>query len=884
MNPARATEIDITSELAQLERSNVRALFSAERFGADRRRGMFELALPGGWRTSIANPWVHYEPAELDLPEQGWKIHISTVEMISMQVLSIVAEICFASGTAFKHLASAGELRAANSKYTDRGAAGKFVTIYPTTVEEFNALLSALDRQLSGLPGPYILSDVRFGDGPVYVRYGAFREMRSVSDSGDEILCIRRPDGELVEDRRAPELHVPDFAPIPESISRIVSERLNPSGSELNDLLGDLNPEGALHFSNAGGVYLLRASSDATQYVMKEGRKYAAWDPRGVDAFDRTLAEYSNLKMLEPTGVAPKPIALRIVENHAFLIEEHIEGRNLHSWMASEYPFSYQYSLDDYEKKAMKVLGSLGAAVEAVHQRGFAVMDLQPFNVIVTPGETVRLIDFESCCSLRVSDASAIVGTPGYIPKVSHSALARDSYAMLQLAIGLFYPLAPVAAISDDEIPNLMRMIGSLFSADTTALIDDLFASANSVITPGLAIGRPMRGTPGTKLVRLIEDLTDGIHQLRDGDEVLRTLYPLSDAMPGSMGELSIESGLSGIMLALGPGDPFADADLAVLKKAATRTPIAAPGLMSGATGVSAMLATRGEPAAARELYGRRHRLPRGSKNISLRNGVSGELVGALALARSTRDSSIAVEAHEWVGVLLGMINDPPDRLEQAGSSTAKALGLVHGWSGAAVALCMAAREFDNDKLFEAARIAIELDMANMVTAPDGSLQADDGFRMMPYVADGSAGLGIALTAIPRDYRRDGDDDILRRIATACRVRACVSAGLLHGRAGLVLTLSVLGSDLGDSSEVLLGEQLPLLRPFLVAGVDHSLFIPANDNRRLCLDFSQGTAGLLLGLKAIERGVAGRPHFESMFGLVGDLSSDESYDRVRATS
>ena len=849
-------------------RNHLRPLFDAERFGPDRSRDAFHVGLPTGWRTLASSPWTYHEPAGVILPEQGWKIHISTTALVASQALTLVSDVCIEHGVAFKHLTSFGELHTANAKYADRGSAGKFITIYPATIEAFDLLLSALDRRLAGLPGPYILSDVRIGTGPVFARYGAFEEMRAAGDAGEEILCVRRPDGTLEEDRREPVLHVPDYVDVPSSISEYVAERLNPSDSGLSGLLGDLQAESALHFSNGGGVYRLQSASGDEYFVMKEGRRHAAWDFRGVDAFDRVLYEHANLKILESTGATPRPAALKIVEDHAFLIEEHIAGRSLYSWVAAEYPFSYSYRPEDYEPRALEVFKKLTSAVDAVHARGMAVMDLHPFNVIVTAEGTVKLIDLESCCPLAASDAPAFVGTPGYMPKGPHTPRERDDYAMLQLAIALFYPVASVASISDDVIRVLCAHIESLFSKNVTALIQNLFGSVRHLMVPGLSAGLHMDEGRPEELPELVENLSEGIRLLRD-ETATRLPYPLSGVMPGSFAELSIESGLSGIMLALGERDRNADEDLRVLRDAATTARIVSAGLLSGATGVALVLASRGEQEAAHELFHRRRPLAV-PQNISLRNGVAGELTGSLLLLRYTNDKRTASVAGEWLDELTQLVAEPPAQLSSAGSSTSIALGLIHGWSGAATALCLAARTLDRPDLFSVARSAIELDLPNMIRAPDGSLQADDGDRMMPYVGDGSAGLGLALSAIPPAYRRPGDDEILRDVRLACRARVCVSAGLLHGRMGLLLTMAVLGDQLGIESQDMLREELPLLRPFLFgAGAQKAIVVPAEDNRRLSLDLSQGAAGWIVALKTVEALAAHDPSVSPLRHFLG---------------
>jgi hypothetical protein len=57
-----------------------------------------------------------------------------------------------------------------NGKYAPRGSSGKIVTIYPADEVACERILADLGQLLDGEPGPYILGDLRYGAGPLYVR------------------------------------------------------------------------------------------------------------------------------------------------------------------------------------------------------------------------------------------------------------------------------------------------------------------------------------------------------------------------------------------------------------------------------------------------------------------------------------------------------------------------------------------------------------------------------------------------------------------------------------------------------------------------------------------------------------------------------------------
>ena len=84
-----------------------------------------------------------------------------------------------------------------NAKYAPRGASGKVVTIYPQDEAACERILAELDAILDGAPGPYILSDLRYGAGPLYVRYGGFTERHCLGPRGEMVPAIEDPAGTL---------------------------------------------------------------------------------------------------------------------------------------------------------------------------------------------------------------------------------------------------------------------------------------------------------------------------------------------------------------------------------------------------------------------------------------------------------------------------------------------------------------------------------------------------------------------------------------------------------------------------------------------------------------------------------------------------------------
>ena len=157
-------------------------------------------AVPDGWRRNEQDDWLVYRPEDVTLPGQGWKVHVAACLDNADEVLGIVWDYAVSRRLAFKYLRGRHIMLKCNAKYAHRGSSGKLVTLYPTDEAQLELVLKELGDLLDGQPGPYILSDLRWGDGPLHVRYGAFTEPRHVVERGVLRPAIVDDAGRLVAD------------------------------------------------------------------------------------------------------------------------------------------------------------------------------------------------------------------------------------------------------------------------------------------------------------------------------------------------------------------------------------------------------------------------------------------------------------------------------------------------------------------------------------------------------------------------------------------------------------------------------------------------------------------------------------------------------------
>ncbi|WP_233358571.1 class III lanthionine synthetase LanKC [Thermomonospora amylolytica] len=371
-----------------------RFFYDAPKVGRATEFAIAHRPLPDGWRQIPGDEWMNYEPPVSRIPLQGWKVHVSGCAESADTVLERTWEYCVPRGIAFKHLRGPGTLRMRNAKYAPRGASGKLVTIYPADEAELARIIAELGAGLAGLPGPYILSDLRIGDGPLYVRYGGFARRRVLDERGDLVPAMENGDGELVPDRRGPVFTVPEWVTLPACLEPHLAARAATTVADLPYRI-----EQALHFSNGGGVYAGTDTRNGRQVILKEARPHAGLAADGADAVSRLQRERDMLEHLAGIDGVPEMIDYFVLGEHHFLVQERIEGRTLNTFFAERHPL-LDPELDPgkvagYTAWALRIHRGVQRLVEAVHERGAVYHDLHMFNIMVRPDDTVALIDFE---------------------------------------------------------------------------------------------------------------------------------------------------------------------------------------------------------------------------------------------------------------------------------------------------------------------------------------------------------------------------------------------------------------------------------------------------------------------------------------------------------
>jgi hypothetical protein len=417
--------------------------------------------LPAGWERQTRGEWLGFAPADPDVPLQGWKIHVSAALDNAERVLATVWDYCVELDVPFKFLRSPGVLLMRNSKYAPRAAAGKLATIYPQDTEQLAQILAQLGYQLRGEEGPYILSDLRWGPGPLYVRYGAFVERLCVAPGGDLVPALADPDGRLVPDTRTPVFTVPPWVTLPDFLVPHLAARNSATVADLPYRI-----DGVEHFSNGGGLYFGTDTRTGEPVVLKEARPYAGLDATGADAVRRLEREHEALRRLAGVPGIPRVHDLLDLGEHRFLVLERVAGTSLNRCVVQRYPLTDPNADEDafavYTRWALAVHAQVARTVSAIHRRGIVHGDLHLFNVMVRPDDSVVLLDFE--VSSEVTDA-VVPGlrNQGFAAPVDRTGTELDRYALACLGLALFLPLTSLLWLDRDKVYEFAEVIRRRF-------------------------------------------------------------------------------------------------------------------------------------------------------------------------------------------------------------------------------------------------------------------------------------------------------------------------------------------------------------------------------------------------------------------------------------
>jgi serine/threonine protein kinase len=800
--------------------------------------------VPDGWHAGRTGDWLTLTPlgadgAPLPAPAQGWKVHSSATAAHAERIAEIVWDYCVPRRIPFKFVPGPHLLHLRNAKYAGRDTSGKFVTVYPADEERLRQVLEELGALLKGFEGPYILTDLRWYDGPLYVRHGAFARRYVVDERGSLVLAVEDGEGRLVPDRRTPSFQVPEWVTLPEFLRPHLEARNTTT-------VGDLpyRIEKALHFSNGGGVYAGTDTRDGRRVVLKEARPHAGLAADGADAVARLERERAALERVAGTGVVPEVRDWFTLGEHRFLVMDHLEGRPLNSFFAERHPLLTAdpdpAAVAAYTAWALRIHRAVERAVAAVHAKGLVFNDLHVFNIMVVPDdETVYLIDFEAAAPVA-ENARQTVAHPGFFAPPGRRGRDVDHYALACLRLALFLPVTTLFVVDRGKAAHLADVIAEQFPDVPRTFLDEAVAEITRG-TPGRGRSAPPV-VPGDwpysrdSMVKAI--LASATPERHD------RLFPGDIAQFSDGGGLGLAHGAAGVLYALAAcgAARYEEGERWLLDRTAPPPPGTPLGLYDGLAGVALVLDRLGHRQRALDLVDGILRENWHNLSSDLHGGLAGLGLVLGRLAGTTGERRLGDRAAEAADILVRRLAEPvPD-------TPRRRAGLMRGAAGPALFLIRRYEETGEPRLLTAAAEALRRDLARCVRQEaTGGLEVDEGWRTLPYLGDGSAGIGLVLDDyLAHGADPDGEFERARAgILTAATSRFYAQPGLFQGRAGMVLHLA--RSSAPGATAERLAQQIAGLGWFAM-DYQGQLAFPGHQMMRLSMDLATGTAGCLLAL------------------------------------
>ncbi|MFJ2030032.1 class III lanthionine synthetase LanKC [Streptosporangium sp. NPDC087985] len=814
----------------------------------DGRRGDhpdFPLAVrdvPDGWEHQATDTWMHYAPPATRTPTQGWKIHVSACLEDAERAMEAVWDYCVARDIAFKFLRNRPVMTMLNSKAADRGSSGKLVTIYPLDEGQLELTLKELDKLLRGVKGPYILSDLRYGDGPLFLRYGGFAPRRCLGENGELVLAIEDADGRLVPDVREPAFSLPPWVTLPEFLKPHLAARNAVTTNDLPYMI-----ESVIQFSNGGGVYLGRNLRTGERVVLKEARPYAGLDAADRDAVTRLTHERDMLERLAGLDAVPALVDYFTLGDHHFLVQEFVDGNPLQRLLVQRYPLTRatcdQRTIAEYTSWVLDVLPKVRQAVESLHGRGVVFGDLHPNNILVTGEGRLVLIDYE-VATLAADRGRAALAHPAFGAPPDRQGVEIDVYALACLCLGLFAPqLTIMLPLDRTKVVRLAELVRETFPV-TPEVIEE---AVRTITGPAPTRARPLPRPGQDPWPQVRAAMSRAIIASATPEREDR-LFPgdVAQFQPG--GGINLAYGAAGVLYALERAgmSRLPEHEDWLRRRALAPDPGTGVGFYDGLHGVAYVLDLLGHRQDALDTVDLCLRERWDSLQLGLFGGLAGIGLNLLHLGDAAREQALTDLALQAVGICADRLGSPEDVPETSGGANPRA-GLMYGSSGPALLFLHAYERTGDGSLLDLAAVALRQDLRRCVSSEDGTLQVSQGWRTLPYLDEGSVGIGMVLAR----YLAHRDDDDFRTALGGCRLvtqgRYFVQSGLFTGRSGMIAALATGLGPAPHDPDIDLAEQICGLDWHALPYGD-GLAFPGNQLLRLSMDFATGTAGVLFAM------------------------------------
>jgi serine/threonine protein kinase len=423
-----------------------------------------------GLRPILRYPWAVVGGTQR---VQGWKFHLSSVQVQAADLLERVVPILRVDRVSFKVAQHDGILALLNEGDLGSTQVGKFLTIYPESDEGARQLAERLIAETARFCGPEVVTDLPLGS-VVYARYGSFNPIVQRNRLGHHVPMIEAGDGSLVPDRYLVPFETPPhvnnpFAGLSDGISSGV--RHSPgSAPRAQKLMGPgyliVRP---LKVRASGGVVLavdLRRQDTVALKVVKFGRRHCLSDAYGRDIRDRLKQQAVLHAALAPRLAVPPADPYFEDDQHGYVAFQHIEGRDFEHLRTRVANQPWHHLASRTRQELLQLMAEAIGEVRRLHSAGYIHRDLSPSNLWVAADGKVYLLDLELAFPIGGTGLPFGRGTEGFMSPQQiareEPTVADDVFAMgcvLTFLLGRLDPRRVIFSTDRHRRERLARMI-----------------------------------------------------------------------------------------------------------------------------------------------------------------------------------------------------------------------------------------------------------------------------------------------------------------------------------------------------------------------------------------------------------------------------------------
>lgn len=379
--------------------------------------------------------WVQNKMSSVKLPDQGFKLHISSTVTESSKILSRVIELLSKYNVVYKTCKSISELKKINTGlFYGQSQIGKFITIYPQTEQLCKEIAYKIHEHTKSFKVVQIPNDIQLlKNSNVFYRYGLFNSNKDNKlQVGNKAINDSRKYGDA----------------IPKGIKNIFP--LHDNAINLKNILLIK----ALSQRGKGGVFvaLEKSNHDFINYILKEGIRHGELMEDGLDGFERLKNEENVLHQLAGLDV-PKVLGnIKQGENYYLKLEQ-IYGEGLGKLIKKSKTLM---SFDTFSSIALKA----AILLEKIHHKNIIWCDCKPDNIIYNnKTKKVSFIDFEGA---QTTNSKTLINwsSPGFAEtsNLGKSKIINETYDLYSFGATLFFMITKKILSKDVNRSNILKV------------------------------------------------------------------------------------------------------------------------------------------------------------------------------------------------------------------------------------------------------------------------------------------------------------------------------------------------------------------------------------------------------------------------------------------